>query len=203
MTARITVPATREISLPLPFSAQMLRAVRAHQKTQTRRVVRGQLKLVSGRTLFESASPSWEADDEEVLALWPQKLTCPYPVGATLWVKEGVEKRNGRAVYSADGAPVKQLKTWRWKRDFLPAMFCPRELSRIHLEVTGRRIERLTNITEADALAEGIVPSPGYPAVPAYAQLWDQLNADRGYSWHVNPWVWVVHFKLIEARRAA
>jgi len=82
-----------------------------------------------------------------------------------------------------------------------PSIFMPRWASRITLEVVAVRVERLQDITEADAKAEGVtgalVSESGEHAafVPAYALLWDHLNAKRGYGWSVNPWVWVVTFR--------
>lgn len=85
-----------------------------------------------------------------------------------------------------------------------PSIHMPRWVSRITLEVTGVRVERLQDISVADAIAEGIEvePRPGEPRgmlhghpVPLYQWLWNTLNADRGYGWDINPWVWVVEFK--------
>ena len=98
----------------------------------------------------------------------------------------------------------------------IPGIHMPRDASRITLEVTGVRIERLQDISEADAIAEGLI-SVGGPlqtrmweysstrggqfADPrvAYRCLWDSLNSARGYGWDVNPWVWVVEFKRISS----
>jgi hypothetical protein len=81
----------------------------------------------------------------------------------------------------------------------------PRWASRITLEVTAVRAERVQDISEADARAEGVHPivRPGLNGTEeryyydAYRQLWDSINAKRGYGWEVNPWVWVVEFDVI------
>lgn len=112
--------------------------------------------------------------------------------------------------------------TW-WKR---PAIFMPRAASRITLEVTGVRVERLQDISEADAKAEGLkaitkdgrtvkygIPDAdgmpgtddiGWPwhdwhldARGAYRRLWEQINGPG--SWEANPWAWVIEFKRLEA----
>lgn len=94
--------------------------------------------------------------------------------------------------------------TW-WRR---PSIFMPRVASRITLEVTGVRIERLQSISEADARAEGVAVeerhTTGYcageylpPSIRAYRELWDSLNAERGFGWDTNPWVWVVEFRRL------
>ena len=87
-----------------------------------------------------------------------------------------------------------------WKR---PAIFMPRAASRITLEITGVRVERLQDISEADAMAEG--SPPGFweydngegteTAKESYQCLWESINGPG--SWDTNPWVWVVEFKVM------
>lgn len=91
----------------------------------------------------------------------------------------------------------------------------PRWASRILLEITDIRVERLNDISEADAVKEGLrilpasgryVVSPGdqhfggasHDAVEVFSWLWDSLNTKKGYPWSSNPWVWVVEFKVVE-----
>ncbi|KFF48125.1 hypothetical protein GY26_16245 [Gammaproteobacteria bacterium MFB021] len=93
-----------------------------------------------------------------------------------------------------------------------PSIHMPRWASRILLEVTAVRVERLQEISEADAKAEGIQPAPGgwwsgadgqsspTPA-GAYALLWESINGAG--SWATNPWVWVVEFRVIEPSEVA
>jgi hypothetical protein len=82
----------------------------------------------------------------------------------------------------------------------------PRWASRITLEVTAARVERLQEITEDDARAEGCerewrqATHPCHTSRQPFAELWDRINAERGFGWSVNPFVWVVSFKLQEAR---
>jgi len=73
----------------------------------------------------------------------------------------------------------------------------PRWASRITLEVTGVRVERLHDISEDDAWAEGCRSDATW-ALDWYVRLWDSLNAARGYGWDVNPWVWVVNFRIVK-----
>ena len=116
---------------------------------------------------------------------------------------------DGGSAFRKDGFPKSC-----WK----PSIFMPRWASRITLEITEIKVERLQEITEEDALAEGIIISQGtwqrierdadtqrlklvgepqpYTARYHFEALWDSLNAKRGYGWEVNPWVWVVSFKL-------
>ncbi len=77
----------------------------------------------------------------------------------------------------------------------------PRWASRIFLEVTAARIQRLHEISEGDAMAEGVDAIPEAPAAlnrrTAFAGLWDSINAKRRFGWDVNPWVWVYTFKAV------
>ncbi|MGU7780692.1 hypothetical protein [Burkholderia sp. PU8-34] len=152
---------------------------------------------------------------------------CPFgQPGDRLWVRETTYdvERNGWIgpvyVESDDGAAA---AAWGWGEsddpDYIepyelrkrPAIHMPRSMARITLEITGVRVERLQDISEDDAIAEGIDGpmcaaavgrSPSRhkllpAAVHGYAHLWGGLNAARGYGWDANPWVWVVEFKRI------
>lgn len=158
---------------PILMSAPMVRAILEGRKTQTRRVA----KITS---------------------------RCPHGVpGDRLWVRETCERRpfcaGSKAIcvaYSADGESVLDpvgfdYSCW-WKRgEKLPSIFMPRWASRITLEVTGVRVERVQEINQVDALAEGT------QGKHSYAELWDSLNAKRGFGWDTNPWVWVLEFKRV------
>jgi hypothetical protein len=134
---------------------------------------------------------------------WEPKLPpwskWPYQLGDTLWVREtwaystdydGDVILNRKILYRADGEKTILPSTWR------PSIHMPRWASRINLEVTGVRVERLKDITEEDALAEGVISSD-YDKTYRYAfsVLWDSINAKRGYGWAANPWVWVIEFR--------
>ncbi|MEX4006906.1 hypothetical protein [Neoaquamicrobium sediminum] len=112
-------------------------------------------------------------------------------------------------LFEADGAPA---PVWRGKKR--PGMFMPRWASRITLIVTDVRVQRLQEISEADAIAEGAEVSrvPGLDGGPMVAtenphiyatpyrwfrELWDTLNAARGYGWDANPWVAAYTFRPI------
>lgn len=85
----------------------------------------------------------------------------------------------------------------RWR----PSIHMPRWASRILLEITDIRVARVQDISEDDAMAEGILaPSPDsidIGPIEVFADLWDSINAKRGYSWDRNPWVWVIGFRRI------
>lgn len=99
--------------------------------------------------------------------------------------------------------PSRNYPAWSgWKSP----LFMPHWASRLTLEITEVRVERLQEITESDALAEGCSPLPREeenmtePATIEFEELWDFLNAKRGYGWDTNPWVWVIKFDNIGAR---
>lgn len=193
------------IERPILFSAPMVRAILDGTKTQTRRVVKG----VPADLIFTGAmmkSEGWVdfgGRDEH------KRIHCPYgQPGDRLWVRETFSgphcmeasegcasvppskwARSSRLWYWADGNPA----DGDWTRP-RPSIHMPRWASRITLEVTGVRVERLHDITEADAVAEG-ASTPGPFAVHHFMDLWTSINGAE--SWNANPWVWVVEFKRI------
>jgi hypothetical protein len=107
-------------------------------------------------------------------------------------------------------------KGGKWR----PSIFMPRWASRITLEIVSVLVERVQEITKEDAKAEGVSnlwrwdakrnsKHPEHfrravlnPYVANYSVLWDEINSKRGFGWDVNPWVWVVGFKVLEVRDA-
>ncbi len=185
---------------PMLFSAPMIRALLAGTKSQTRRVVKD-----TGLYAIDAAIHGAETAARELQALASR---CPYgQPGHKLWVREAfihepadycweasvsIPSRPACTVYRADAADPSG-GTWK------PSIHMPRALSRITLEVTGVRVERLQAISEADARAEGYeLGAP--PCIDAplrwYRHLWEQINGAG--SWDANPWVWCVSFKRVE-----
>ena len=145
-------------------------------------------------------------------ALSSLQYACPYGrVGDRLWVRETFalvwpgecapeSVHENRVEYHADTG-AKYPGGWpndcgddpdcgRWK----PSIHMPRWASRITLEVTGVRVERLQEISRADADAEGVASILGHPE--SFATLWNSINGKRpGCSWEDNPWVWCVEFR--------
>ena len=209
---------------PILFSGPMVRAILDGRKTQTRRVV----KLNAAGRVKEPGSPrNWHLDDPDAV------LACPYgQPGERLWVRETFkavasgEVKNGYGevrygfAYQADGAtrwqehptiihdltgqpptgPM-QFNPVPWK----PSIHMPRKASRITLEISGVRVERLNDICELHAQKEGApLLSCGYDAkadlsfashVKGFSNLWESINGHG--SWEKNPWVWVIEFRRL------
>lgn len=219
---------------PILMSGTMVRAILEGRKTITRRVVRSRLIPVVEECFRVNGKWCNHTFDYELGEL------CPYgQPGDRLWVREtwkphcegpiSDEFPLGTCVkYRADGACVKPT-TWdndqgAWceaheeDTKWHPSIFMPRWASRITLEITGMRVERVQDIKAEDALAEGsylercpCLPKnrDRTPIEAAFSQtecyihgeefkhLWDSINAKRGFSWASNPWVWVLSFRLI------
>lgn len=218
---------------PILFSGSMVRAILDGRKTMTRRVVKPQPPTTTEAVQtfhHPDPRPHFWANDGASLLDWAQP--CPYgEVGDRLYVRETWQHSNHpfgpyepdclvfyRADYLDDPlGPDLERSRDGIRREWRPSIHMPRSVSRVTLEVTGVRVERLQDISEADAIAEGIrqhddrngwVNECTLPdgkrhfdasAYGMYCQLWDSLNAARGYGWNVNPWVWVVEFERIEA----
>lgn len=210
---------------PILFSGPMVRAILEGRKTQTRRVVKPQPDYVN--SLGVPFFPNGKGPVDYRL--------CPYgKPGDQLWVREKFEvvrETCGYEVAEYDyfqweeeiyGPPQEALKdkcprggeralilyaadeeepVWRWK----PSIYMPRWASRLTLEVTGVRVERLQEISNEDALAEGVLGDECLTGKPyfadqplpcmCYANLWESINGPG--SWDANPWVWVVEFRKI------
>lgn len=131
-------------------------------------------------------------------AIAPRDL--PFERGMTIMYDAGGSRAhdgNAQYVNSPDYPPTRP--TWAGKGR--PAIHMPRAASRTDLEVTGVRVERLQDISEADAEAEGVdflrhVPDADetLSARDLYRILWDSINEARGFGWDTNPWVWVIEF---------
>lgn len=214
---------------PILFSAPMVRAILAGTKVQTRRVMVPQPAHLQrhewrGKLVYEGEHRLWCWRGHTFENLWDEyirepdrlELSCMSPygvVGDRLWLKETIRRVNGRAVFAADGAPT-VIDTWPWKRDVLTAIHTPRGASRITLEVTEVRVQRLQEISEDDARAEGVtgphygrwtdsegglVPPASEPARPwahSFAVAWQAINGKRA-PWSSNPWVWAISFRRL------
>jgi hypothetical protein len=199
---------------PILFSAPMIRALLDGTKSQTRR----HLKLQPDTQ--HDGEPYWYVGGYRVWGYRPptvvplraggNPLPCPYGgLGDKLWVREAW-RTDPRFDYlpprDLDPAVAPIQYEAGPHADVLggklrPSMFMPRWASRITLEITNVRVERLQDISDTDALFEGVcrVETPtgfgGY--AEAYRALWEQINGPG--AWAANPWVWAVSFKRVSA----
>lgn len=206
---------------PILFSGPMVRAILEGRKTQTRRVVKPQPEYIEW---FEHQKgwcggfgPDAGSGSNPV-----RMIQCPYgKPGDRLWVRETWQSfgdsssirprvpHSCQVRYDATGTTA-WCKVPKGARGVYPAMFrsrpsihMPRWASRITLEVVSVRVERLQEISEADAEAEGVAFMREYPdadetlsARQLYDILWESINGAG--SWAANPWVWVVEFRKVE-----
>ncbi|MDQ7818714.1 MAG: hypothetical protein RDU14_16935 [Melioribacteraceae bacterium] len=226
---------------PILFSTEMLQAILRGEKTQTRRVVKVLPKSGFARdfyrgnywTIMPAQKGGYVAIDIPENTLRPEDkirftdcegFPCPYgKIGDQLWVRESFLPNyfdDNKPAYKADwtGTAEEIINSPKWK----PSIHMPRNLSRIQLEILNIKVERVQDITEEDAMKEGmqipvteiegkikpIVQVSGkylplhygdpYKYKSHYAALWDGLNFKRGYGWSVNPFVWCIEFKRIK-----
>ncbi|WP_374005548.1 hypothetical protein [Delftia lacustris] len=204
---------------PILFSGPMVRALLAGTKTQTRRIVKPQPDSThSGYPYWNIGGyrASWCRSAADGGPLEPSNpLLCPYgQPGDRLWVREtfGHFERNENfkpgcdVFYRADGDCL-ELEPWR------PSIHIPRWASRILLEITSVRIERLQDISHEDARAEGLECMAGDPECgyrnyldktsqdwtlsprESFQSLWESINGPA--SWSANPWVWPLDLRRL------
>lgn len=202
------------------FNAEMVRALLSGRKTQTRRIIKPQPEA----TLSGSLSGKWLSRPLNGLLL-PKiediAIHCPFGVvGDRIWVRETFQgplfdydlmdsyckdptpfEKPEFCVYKADGVPAPEFYDaddelhccWR------PSIHMPRWASRILLEITNVRVERLKSISDGDAIREGCSTADmksGDCVADVFARLWASIYGDE--SWNSNSWVWVIEFKRIE-----
>ncbi|MBP8005845.1 MAG: hypothetical protein KAZ18_02970 [Acinetobacter sp.] len=226
---------------PILFSTEMVKAILEGRKTQTRRVMRRQpdaveyfkrgeettdtnakyaiLRCYNNPKGFKKCASGWSAD---------AKYKTPFHefnVGDQLWVRETwqiigdpatLPCQRHNLIYRAD-YPNCVDKRYDTIPDisevkFKPSIHMPRWASRIQLEITNIRVERLNDISDSDAKAEGVLEtmygwksqsdSYRYGETPsaAFHILWEEINGSESIK--ANPWVWVVEFKIIQGGAA-
>lgn len=198
------------------FNAEMVRALLDGRKTQTRRIMKvqpdtpefGLRRIIESSIANEIGMYFWSQDDARGIKARSKPFSCPYGgVGDRIWVRETWAEADAgapdlklyRANYPAhvpshyeNVPPAEEI---RWT----PSIHMPRCASRILLEITDVRVERLNSISEEDAKAEG-APTEccviGDKHFLGFRSLWKNIYGND--SWQANPWVWVIEFKRIE-----
>jgi hypothetical protein len=203
---------------PILFSGVMVRALIDGRKTQTRRVVKPQPEA------DHDGEPYWHVGGyrawmyrgiTEILRSGTgNAIECKYgQPGDRLWVKETFADIDTNEppgpVYRATDPDWETTGGWKWT----PSIFMPRWASRLTLEVLSVKVQKLQDISEEDAMAEGVEParrplggwrnyaSGGAPnppfrtALESFASLWESINGPG--SWALNPWVWCILFRKL------
>lgn len=213
---------------PILFSTPMVQAILEGRKTVTRRTTG--LELINESPddwtgVFMDKENKWQAECEGWDGYHLKEVKCPYgQVGDVLWVRESFQvfdtldriislkdfKENGVRIYSFKQQEPERVakyggETEKWK----PSIHMPKSIARIWLEITDIKVERLQDISEDDAEAEGIelvehncfknynekdpfqfLEDP----IGSFQSLWQSINGTE--NWNANPWVWVVSFKV-------
>lgn len=211
------------------FSGRMVRAILEGRKTQTRRLVKPQ-PIIDGPVSWwpDNSKPEHAfIGDGDLQIKLLEDASCPYGYAYAdgskdrLWVREtwaalDREFEDPEVIYRADYRPGTGIYAspcncgWcddgenhaKWR----PSIYMPRWASRINLEITGVRVERLQDITTSDIAAEGVDNGKSNAKMGdrhdamqriAFEELWDSINGDRA-AWSSNPWVWVVDFARVQ-----
>lgn len=203
------------------FNAEMVRAILDGRKTQTRRV----LGTYQDAVKF---CPEWDVNGKQIFIVLGEKdhtgmnpvitaIPCPFgQPGDRIWVRETFRVHSratdvATLVYRASvrnswteqthRVPVAVCNKPATPEKWTPSIHMPRWASRITLEITDVRVERLNSITESDAEAEGVTDTGfGDLLVDGFRYLWKSIYGDD--SWQANPWVWVIEFKRVEGGAA-
>jgi hypothetical protein len=200
---------------PILFSAPMVRAILEGRKTQTRRIIKRQPNIdpQTGDWLLTNSDGSETAEPIERWVDMQIKLHCPFgKVGDHLWVRETWRPKvhsfqiGHLYEYRATAEHNLTPTDGAWK----PSIFMPRSACRVELEITDIRVERLNEISESDAIEEGVefCEEIGYKlyskknffsknisASDSYRSLWQLINGVD--SWEKNPFVWVISFRRV------
>jgi hypothetical protein len=192
---------------PILFSTEMARAILDGKKTQTRRVIDPQPTYDIYGYHWSSISGKYAIGNYQDIVEFKKVLSkySPYQKGDLLWVRESFAlpepADESTLVYLATANLIdKKLMLWK------PSIFMPKKYARIWLRIKDVYPEKLQNISEADAKAEGVLASDtvqmnnGSPCytIPFY-ELWKSIHGiDNPKSWESNPWVWVIKFERVK-----
>ncbi|MEX5769099.1 hypothetical protein AB4Y55_25470 [Serratia nematodiphila] len=217
---------------PVIFNGEMVRAIIDGRKTQTRRALNWKRQPYTEMAERDDGSLwPWAEDGERGGDIW---FSCPFgEVGDRLWVREtfailgnedgcpidwdgnlikGDEKHADRIYKASCWQEPGNYGLWsipdrdtQYEGAWRPSIHMPHWASRITLEITAVRVERLNDISEEDARAEGVAPSQHIITPPealyrvGFLKLWESIYGEE--SWRANPWVWVIEFRRMEVEK--
>lgn len=217
------------------FNGEMVRAILDGRKTQTRRIMKiqpehsglGLRRVTDSKNGSDDGKYFWSSSDACGLKARSKSFTCPFGVvGDRIWVRETFQgplfdyeqmesyledsskfEKPEFCQYAADGKPAPEYYDAddNLRHGWRPSIHMPRWASRILLEITDVRVERLASVSDEDAGKEGYPADPSQFGGPMdkwlwFRQLWDGIYPEQSFK-H-NPWVWVIEFKRIEEQTA-
>jgi hypothetical protein len=194
---------------PILYSGQMVKALLEHRKTMTRRIVKPQPKVEPGQVVYEVCKGSqwWVGTyDGHFSGHSSTRFKCPYgQPGDMLWVRESFYQTD-KAYWPDLSSTVIGDKVIYYCVGFdrstgslskRPSIFMPRAACRIFLLIDAIKVERLHDITDEDALAEGVICQDDETPVEAFKRLWIEINGLE--DWYSNPWVWCISFSTLSS----
>ena len=185
---------------PILFNTEMVRAILDGRKTCTRRICKDANEYTVPDMDFYNADRRTYAvhnfvDKEHTEQLSTAERTCPICTGDILYVRETWKEAPKGYYYYEDWQKDDIADVTKWK----PSIHMPKEAARIWLKVTDVRVERLQDMTDDDAEAEGCFDYTS--TALGFFDVWDSTikksDLDR-YGWNANPWVWVIKFERCE-----
>lgn len=210
---------------PILFSTPMVQAILSGKKTETRRVIKKpephSFDLNGKQAYAEDPYGDWHKVEEFSHyrpndILWVRETFCfidDTEYGGEKWIDYRATPKYSSAHPAGWENEPDSPEALKWK----PSIFMPKEACRLFLEVVSSKAERLQDITEQDARAEGIIDggclncgesepcmcdNPKPSAKDAFIYLWNSINEKRGYSWVYNPWVWAIKFEIKEIKQS-
>jgi len=219
-----TVKRSVKLEKPILFNTEMVQAILQGRKTFTRRVI----KEIDNNYGYLGLSKDECCAKEDNTAIFYRKTTnlklrikMPYRVGDILYVREtwriqSMKNYGKRVKFLYKAEYNKELREvslsesryddmikYSFKNGWQPSLFMPKEAARIFLEVIDVRVERLRDIKMHDAEKEGIIQmGKSYP-LTIFKKIWNSTVNKKDinkYGWDVNPWVWVIEFKVKEVK---
>lgn len=208
---------------PILFSTLMVQALLRGEKTQTRRKIKPTSKngncgirvsknkdgIITEVCGYDEDERCWDENGS------PYSVNNKYRVGDVLWVRETFQIVPSNMIFYKADPENKAAGNWK------PSIFMPKEAARIFLKVKEVRVEKVQDISESDAIEEGIIKlnqsfaqlltdgiqyldyskkpelfNDGLSGKESYKSLWEKINGPG--SWDLNPWVWVYNFERIE-----
>lgn len=201
------------IAKPILFNTEMVKAILEGRKTVTRRVIKPQIPNFAEVKLFgEKPTPFYIFDGNQT------ELKPKYCIGDILYVRE-TWKKYDKMIGTGSECHLESFIGYKandntkvpsefFESNWRPSIHMPKEAARIFLKVTNVRVERLQDITEEEAMQEGIIPNIDSfsnkldkTSIELFSDLWNSTIKKQDldeYGWEANPYVWVIEFEKVE-----